>query len=158
MGLLDSSTVTDSREVDSEIEDLQENLLAEWQEQRKIERAETGADREGEDDEDEPDMYDIGMLTALKIPGQKEDLGNLIKLLKFREEARQYCEWDDGETLIEADYFKDYAEEVANDIGAVDRNASWPLNHIDWEAAADALKEDYVSVSFGDAEWYVRNS
>jgi hypothetical protein len=60
-----------------------------------------------------------------------------------------------GETLIPVDEFEDYAQELADDIGAIDRNASWPLNHIDWEAAARELSYDYTEVSFDGTDYYV---
>lgn len=36
-----------------------------------------------------------------------------------------------------------FAEEIAEETGAIDRNASWPLNCIDWEYAAKELMYDY---------------
>lgn len=66
------------------------------------------------------------------------------------------AEWEDGATLIRDSYFTEYAEELAGDIGYIDREAGWPLNHIDWEAAADELKIDYMSVDFDGAEYWAR--
>jgi chromosome segregation ATPase len=53
-------------------------------------------------------------------------------------------------TLIHDDYFQTYAQQVAEDIGAIDPKAQWPLNHIDWDAAADALRQDYTVYEWGD--------
>lgn len=63
----------------------------------------------------------------------------------------------DGETLIADWYFEDYAEQLAENIGAIDRNASWPATCIDWEAAAAALRMDYWSVEYGGATFWVRS-
>jgi hypothetical protein len=58
-------------------------------------------------------------------------------------------------TLIRDSYFEDYARELAEDIGAVPTDYSWPASHIDWEAAADALQQDYTTVEYGDVTyWY----
>ena len=58
-------------------------------------------------------------------------------------------------TLICDSYFEDYAQELAKDIGAIDPNATWPLNCIDWEQAASELQTDYTSVDFdGTTYWY----
>ena len=58
-------------------------------------------------------------------------------------------------TLIRDSYFTDYAQELAEDIGAIDPNATWPLNCIDWEQAASELQTDYTSVDFdGTTYWY----
>lgn len=59
-------------------------------------------------------------------------------------------------TLIRESYFKTYAEELAEDIGAVNSEAAWPNNHIDWEAAADELLIDYTSTEFDGVTYYYR--
>lgn len=59
------------------------------------------------------------------------------------------------QTLIRDSYFKDYAQELAEDIGAVDANAAWPNNCIDWDYAARELKYDYTSTEIdGVTYWY----
>lgn len=58
--------------------------------------------------------------------------------------------------LICNSHFEAYAKQLAEDIGAVDRNATWPHNCIDWEAAANLLQKDYSSVEFdGITFWYL---
>jgi hypothetical protein len=59
-------------------------------------------------------------------------------------------------SLIRESYFEDYARELAEDIGAIDRNASWPNQHIDWEAAAEALLIDYTSTEIEGVTYYFR--
>jgi len=63
-----------------------------------------------------------------------------------------------NESQAIADYaFEEYAEELACDIGAVSRDNQWPLYCIDWARAADDLKQDYMSFSFEDTDWWVRS-
>lgn len=38
---------------------------------------------------------------------------------------------------------EDFAQQIAEDIGAIDKNAGWPNNCIDWEYAAKELMWDY---------------
>jgi len=38
---------------------------------------------------------------------------------------------------------EDFAQETADQLGAVDKNAAWPINCIDWEYAAKELMYDY---------------
>lgn len=58
-------------------------------------------------------------------------------------------------TLIRCTYFEEYAQELAEDIGAINRDATWPNNCIDWEQAAAELKMDYSSVELdGVTYWY----
>lgn len=62
-----------------------------------------------------------------------------------------------GKHLISESYFVHHAADLAEDLGLVDRNASWPFNRIDWEAAAEDLKQDYTRISIGSEDYYVRN-
>lgn|SRR5574337_519667 len=59
-------------------------------------------------------------------------------------------------TLIRDSYFEDYAQELAEDIGAINPDASWPNNCIDWERAARELQMDYTSVEFDDVTYWTR--
>ena len=80
--------------------------------------------------------------------------------LKTLQELVEQCEncsnWEYGEGLIRGGYFTEYAEQLASDIGAIDSDAQWPLSHIDWEAAAEALKQDYSEVEFDNTIYYIR--
>ena len=59
-------------------------------------------------------------------------------------------------TLIRESYFTEYAEELAKDIGAISRDLEWPLDHINWEAAADELRIDYTEVDFDGVTYLTR--
>lgn len=81
----------------------------------------------------------------------------LAALLALQEEAEGYAEdWQYGAQLIRDSYFEDYAQEFAEEIGAVDRNARWPNDCIDWEKAAEELQMDYTSVEFDGVTYWVR--
>lgn len=57
-------------------------------------------------------------------------------------------------TLIRDSYFKEYAQELAEDIGGEGRN-NWPYNCINWNQAARELQMDYTSVEYnGITYWY----
>ena len=60
-------------------------------------------------------------------------------------------------TLIAEDYFQTYAEEMAYDIGAIDPDAGWPNNHIDWKAAAEELSYDYSAVTLDGHDYLIRS-
>jgi uncharacterized small protein (DUF1192 family) len=77
----------------------------------------------------------------------------LKKLTDFRDEVGS-GEWPYGLTFINADSFTEYAEQFAEDIGAINRDAAWPLNHINWEAAASDLKQDYSEVEIDGNSFY----
>lgn len=81
----------------------------------------------------------------------------LAHLKALEKEAEPYCpDWRYGASLIRDSYFTDYAEQLADDIGAIDHNANWPVCHIDWDAAAASLQQDYTSVEFDGVTYWVR--
>jgi hypothetical protein len=59
-------------------------------------------------------------------------------------------------TMIRESYFQEYAQELAEDCGMIQKDARWPNNCIDWGAAADALKGDYTTVEYEGVTYYVR--
>lgn len=60
----------------------------------------------------------------------------------------------DGITLILDTDFTEYAQQLAEDTGAVTSEVSWPYSHIDWSAAAAALRADYTEFEF-DGDTYL---
>jgi hypothetical protein len=81
----------------------------------------------------------------------------LEALEALAEEASGYAaDWQHGETLIRDSYFAEYAEQLADDIGATNKDAPWPQNHIDWNAAAEELKQDYTCVEFDGVDYWIR--
>jgi hypothetical protein len=78
-------------------------------------------------------------------------------LVKLAEAGEGAADWEYGATLIRDSYFETYAEQLAEDIGAVAHGQGWPLNHIDWEAAADALKIDYSEIDFDGVAYWARD-
>lgn len=57
-------------------------------------------------------------------------------------------------TLVRQGDFEDFARQEAEELGAISGNETWPLNHIDWAAAAKELEQDYSEVDF-DGESYL---
>ena len=87
------------------------------------------------------------------------DLEAELKALEeFADEASEYApDWHYGETIIHEDYFTQYAQELSDELSLGDSTmAQWPFTHIDWEAAADALKADYSEVEFNGVTYYIR--
>jgi hypothetical protein len=59
-------------------------------------------------------------------------------------------------TLIRDDYFRTYAQELAEDCGMIDANAAWPARCIDWDQAARELRMDYTSVTYAGVTYWTR--
>ena len=83
-------------------------------------------------------------------------------------EAWKVALWDDAgyaiedvaenePTMIPASDFAAYAQELAEEIGAIDPDAKWPVYCIDWERAARELKMDYTSVQVNGTTYYFRS-
>ncbi len=89
-----------------------------------------------------------------------EDLHDEIAELKTLRDLQEQCEgyagdWKYGATLVRDDYFTTYAQDYAEEIGAI-KDCSWPNNCIDWEQAASELQQDYTSVEFDGVTYWVR--
>lgn len=85
------------------------------------------------------------------------EVEELRQLRELQSEGSDYSpDWKYGSTLIRDSYFEDYAQELAEDIGAINRESSWPNNCIDWEQAAQELQMDYTAVDFDGVTYWVR--
>lgn len=83
-----------------------------------------------------------------------QELADLEALAK---EAEGYAaDWHYGEALIRDSYFTEYAQQFAEDIGAINRDAGWPNSCIDWDEAAAELQQDYTAVDFAGVTYWVR--
>lgn len=64
-----------------------------------------------------------------------------------------------GEIMVPENEFTAYARELAEDIGYTGCNAdgqSWPYNHIDWESAANELRQDYMELEWRGQTYLAR--
>ena len=80
-----------------------------------------------------------------------------LNILQAIAENGETCaDWEYGVTFIPDEDFEDYARELAEEIGAIGRDTSWPLTYIDWPAAADALRQDYTAFTFDEIDYWGR--
>lgn len=80
------------------------------------------------------------------------------------EELEQLCsvrdefgsiDWQFGIELIHESAFTEHAKEFAYGVGLIDGDTEgWPFTHIDWDEAAEELKQDYTTVTLGDHTYY----
>lgn len=128
--------VLDSRDIIERIAELK----AEW-------------DESAEDDHMNYDLSEDDWAVQLG----EDDARLLVALMELAEEGAQYAEdWKYGVQLIRDSYFEEYARQFADDIGAIDAKATWPLDHIDWKVAAEHLQMDYTEVDFDGVAYWVR--
>ena len=120
----------------------------------RIEELEDERDSWSVDGNDEPTEEQARDAWAADNPDGAEELRILTALA---EEASGSPDWKYGETLIRAGYFTEYAQQLAEDIGAMPKDLQWPCNYIDWDQAARELKHDYFAVDFDGVEYLIRN-
>ncbi len=96
--------------------------------------------------------------TDSELNDAQNDLNALTAILEELKDLGGDEQWEGHwypVTLIRDSHFRTYAEELADDIDAVPKNAQWPLNCIDWEQAARELQWDYSAVDIdGVTYWY----
>lgn len=96
--------------------------------------------------EDRGDMSPAEVNALVAIAGLREPYDRWRELVAFRDEVN-HPEWNYGVILIlEADFTK-YVKEYIADIGALPRDLpDWVV--IDWDATAENIRGDFMSVDF----------
>ncbi len=141
-----SDDVIDSLDVIARIEELEELETAISDAREALGNADE-ADREAA--QAELDKAESAMDDA-----DREELRILRALAS---EAEGYAsDWEYGETLIRDSYFRTYAMDLAEDIGAVPKDVAWPCSCIDWDQAASELQQDYTAVDFDGVTYWIR--
>ena len=90
----------------------------------------------------EPLSGDDAILADMAEEGIQEDMLDAVKAYIYLftpDDLRDFEEAYAGEFRDDADF----AQDMADNLGAVDNNLSWPHNCIDWEQAAHELMYDY---------------
>jgi hypothetical protein len=160
MSIHNGQDIIDSRDVIARIEELQDDREA-YQDASNT--AAEALKNVAPEDANEDHMFELqdeadGTLDELNNWDQVN--GEELKALRALDsEGRDATsEWSHGEALIRDSYFEDYAMQLADDIGAIDRNAEWPVNCIDWKQAAEQLQQDYSSVNFEGEDYWIRSA
>lgn len=142
--------IIDSRDVIENIAELQESLQEEIV--KNFEMLPLHEPRPDDLDLDNADSVEA--LTGVDESEQQK----LVELLRLQEDCKDYARsWRNGVTLVRWTYFEAYAQELAQDMGAMTAGDQWPYTHIDWEAAAEELKQDYSEVDYAGEAYWVRS-
>jgi len=87
----------------------------------------------------------------------EDDAAELKILLALQDDAEGYApDWRHGATLIRDSYFEQYARDMAEDCGLLQKGATWPYTCIDWERAATELQYDYTSIEYDDVTYWIQ--
>ena len=154
--------LVDSRDVISWIEELESDrqTLVEAIESAKEDLADATDDTSVlKDDEEVFELKETlsNAETELEEWDESEESDELKILKELAEEGSYSPDWSYGETLIRDSYFEEYAQELAEDCGMVQRGLGWPNSCIDWKQAAEELQQDYSQIEFGDVTYWIRS-
>ncbi len=127
-----TADIIDVRDIITRVEDLEETL------------PEVADDREAWEYANPEDAAELATLTAL-----------LATLNGMGGDEQWRGDWYPV-TLIRGGYFRDYAQELAEDIGAINADASWPMRCIDWDQATRELRSDYTPVEIDGTTYWTR--
>lgn len=103
----------------------------------------------------------IEELETLTDTAELDEVEELRSLLKVAEQGSGSPDWPYGEALIRDTYFTRYIEELIDDCYSLPKeltSGDWPWRHItvDYEAAADEAKADYIDVDFDGVTYWIR--
>lgn len=117
------------------------------------------AANECEDFQKAAEDADVALEVAAKALVDWEGADEWVTLKKLCDQGEGCADWAYGETMIHESHFADYAEELAKETSDVPSSQwnQWPFNCIDWQDAADTLKQDYTSIDFDGQTYYVRS-
>lgn len=91
-----------------------------------------------------------------EIAAELDELTNLLDALEGMGGDEQWRGVWYPVTLIRDSYFRDYAQELAEDIGAINADAAWPNHCIDWDQATRELRMDYSAIDYGGVTYWTR--
>lgn len=149
--------VIDSREVIERIEELEGDL------QSNYEDYETAYEEAEEAKQPVGPMPSFDQWVEMQLTGTTlvDEATEYLALKALAEQGEGYGDWASGEQLIREDYFTDCIEELIKDCYEMPKemdSGNWPYRHMvmDYEAAAEEAKADYVSLDFAGQEFLMR--
>lgn len=144
-----------------ELEDLRDALKDAKEAQAAAIKARDDSDLDEESDEYAELLQEIEDADAA-VDAAEQDFGTdeeaELAELEAIENDMDARAFRDGETMVPEHMFTEYAEQLAEDCGDYNsRDAKWPYTCIDWEKAANDLKQDYSTVTYQGTDYYVRS-
>ena len=71
-------------------------------------------------------------------------------------QGRDFDDWEFGITLVHEDHIEEYAEEYLKEVFNFGDLPEWIILHIDWEAVAEELFQDWSQVEFEGSTYYIQ--
>lgn len=147
--------VIDSRDIIARIEELESDLQAVHE--QETENGKTNLDFE------EWLLAVRADASSAHCHENNADVEELQELRQLAADGESSPDWEYGETLIREDYFTSYIEELIGDCYEMpkemrDNSGGWPWRHLtmDYGAAAEEAKADYMEVTFFGVVYLIR--
>lgn len=149
--------VTDSRDLINYKEQLENDILGEYQEW--VENNNKYCD-EGQELE-MPDCYE-----EIEYVDEESFTETCAELIQEYEQIKDFCneleyctsEFKHGETIIHENYFQEYCEEFVKECGYISDNIPSIIeNNIDWSGIADDMEQDYSRVTYQSEDYLIRS-
>lgn len=112
----------------------------------------------GDDIIDSRDLEELFQGYVAVGPGQDPDEIRERRIIRELREETEGEGWRHGIGFIREDYFESYARDLAEDIGSIDKAATWPARCIDWEQAAHELSQDYTPIVIDGIDYYYQEA
>lgn len=105
------------------------------------------------------DDLEVFIASVKVLPGHAlyAEAFEYAELKALADQGEDFADWDYGLTLVRESYFKDYAQELAEECGLISVDAKWPNNCIDWDQAARELEVDYSQIDYDGISYFVRD-
>lgn len=152
--------IIDSRDVIARIEELEAEREALADHVNECQDAYDFHD--SDDTKSTPEWKDLSdAIDALALWDESDEAKELGILQALAKEAEGASDWIHGESLIHEDYFVTYIEDLIKDCYPLPKeldSGDWPYRHItiDYEAAADEARADYMDVYFDGQTYLIR--
>ena len=113
-----------------------------------------------EDTFDTRDMME--RLAEIEDSEDADERAECERIRAAQSEIEQYAgdKCDDGIQMVADSYFKEHAQQLAEDCDMIPRDLAWPYTCIDWDQAARDLRMDYTAITLTDSNgtkhdfWY----
>ena len=107
------------------------------------------------------DVFDTrDLIQALEDLEDSDDLDEQLERAQLVELANVLSDYAEdykyGATVVADSYFEEYARQLAEDCGMIDRDVSWPQTCIDWAQAARELQSDYTAIEWMGLTYWTR--
>ena len=163
--ITNSEDLIDSRSIDERVDELRDTIESTAQpyldtlkeEDADFEREASKADEISDALAEWLNNPSKGQFPSISdIEDIEAEISEYALLKALQDEGQGYSEWKYGMTLIRDSYFEEYAQQFAEDIGAIKETSEWPCDCIDWERAARELQMDYSAIEFDGVTYWMR--